>query len=71
MDAEDRQEETEKLVQKHEYTLYGVNGDNGLNGTVKKHTEQIAGMEKRIYILCAAFAFVGGSAGDLLKGFLG
>lgn len=70
MDSPAQSHELEILVRKHEQTLYGENGDNGLRGTVKEHTAQLSTMEKRIYLLCAVFAAAGGSAPELLKSFL-
>ena len=70
MDAAARQEETEKLVQKHDYTLYGVNGDNGLNGTVRDHASRITALERKLAVVCALAAAGGAGGMQLLTQFL-
>jgi hypothetical protein len=69
-------QETRDLVLKHEQTLYGETGDNGLRGRSKEHAarldaheQRFASIEKRIYVLCALFAAGGASAPELVKQF--
>lgn len=61
----------EAMVQRHEYTLYGVDRRNGLMGTATDHEKRIQSLEKRLIIISATSAGGGAAVAQLLARLFG
>lgn len=62
------------MCMRHEFALFGANGDNGLNGISKDHERRLQTVEKRLIILCTLSAGAGSLGGaavmDVIKSIL-
>jgi hypothetical protein len=58
--------EVRDLVRKHDQTLYGETGTNGLKGTSRDHELRITNLEKKLAVICALSAAAGAGGVQLL-----
>lgn len=58
------------MLQKHNQSLYGTNGDNGINGDMKKIKEKVIefdGYKKQVIAVAASVGMIVSVAGSYLK----
>ena len=48
-----------QATDKHDITLFGATGDNGLNSDVKENTREIKSINKKIYKFTGAITAIG------------
>lgn len=69
MNAQEHTADVDALVRKHEFTLYGETGKNGLRGKSIELEQRLGALERRVAVICALAAAGGAGGMQLLTKF--